>query len=410
MSLERALLRWPAGAGSTPLSRRRCLGLALVASAAAAGCAVRPTTAARDAARAAVATLLHDAAFAPPVEQPDRAAVLRPSADMEAFARRALGGSRQREARPALLQALFERDLKLVYDAGRTRDAAGTFAERAGNCLSLVLMTASLARLMDVPTTFQTVVVDDAATREGDYVVLSGHVNLVLGKRVQARTIRDEPDVVIDFLPAQQVAGYRALPLEEHQVLSLYMSNRAAEALVAGDTNAAYWWAREGLDLDPIATGVMNTLGVVYSRAGRPDAAEAAWRRALELAPRSTSVLANLVQHLRQQGRHAERAPLEARLAELQPVPPLHWYRLGRAAFDRGDYDSARGLFLRELGLQPEQAEVHFWLAATHARLGRAEHAVQDLTRAVVHSTSPAQKQLYAGKLARLRGLLTEIR
>ena len=36
--------------------------------------------------------------------------------------------------------------LKLEYDAARTKNAAATFASRTGNCLSLVIMTAAFAK------------------------------------------------------------------------------------------------------------------------------------------------------------------------------------------------------------------------------------------------------------------------
>lgn len=399
-----------ADAAPAPASRRTCLAWALALAAAAGGCASGHQGHTLDQARQAALALLQDGLFPRPSSLPDANAVLRPSEAMRAYAERALSRTRDRDPRAALLHALATSELRLEYDSGRTRDAAETFAERSGNCLSLVLMTASLAKLLDLPVTYQAVVMDEAATREGDYLFLSSHVNLLLGPRALSRQTWDDRTLVVDFLPPQQVAHYRTLALEQAQVVAMYMNNRAAEVLAAGDVRAAYWWVREGLHSDPLSSSVLNTLGVVYSRAGHARPAEQAWRRALELAPDSTSVLANLVQQLRSQGRQAESAPLEARLAQLQPVPPLHWFKLGRAAYERGEYETARTLFLRELRRQPYQAEVHFWLAATHAQLGQAERAARDLAQAVSHSTTLAQQQLYAGKLARLRGQLPELR
>jgi Tfp pilus assembly protein PilF len=374
-----------------------------------AGCAHRRSEEALERARVATQGLLRDALFARPSQMPDPEAVMRPSAEMREYAERSL--RRHREPRAALIDALFHSSgLKLYYDAERTRDAANTFAERAGNCMSLVLMTASFARMLELPVTFQTVVVDEAATRSGDYVFLSGHVNIVLGQKMVHRGVDYAANLVVDFLPTELVAGYRTQTLTEAQLLSMYMNNRAAEALAQAKVPDAYWWAREAVQLDPAASGAANTLGVVYSRSGHADLAEAAWRHALDLAPDSTSVLANLVQQLQRLGREREAAPLAGRLAHLQPVPPLHWLRLGREAYERGDYAQARVFFLRELRRQPQQAEVHFWLGLTHAKLGQAERAASDLAQAVTHSTTSSQQQIYAGKLARLREALPALR
>jgi len=46
-----------------------------------------------------------------------------------------------------LMDALRQHtQLKLEYDAARTKNAAATFESRTGNCLSLVIMTAALAK------------------------------------------------------------------------------------------------------------------------------------------------------------------------------------------------------------------------------------------------------------------------
>ena len=46
-----------------------------------------------------------------------------------------------------LVEALQKHtQLKLEYDAARTKDAVATFANRNGNCLSLVIMTAAFAK------------------------------------------------------------------------------------------------------------------------------------------------------------------------------------------------------------------------------------------------------------------------
>ena len=125
--------------------------------------------------------LLQDTLFAPPAEQPDPDAVFNLSPAMRDYAERELRGiTRQINPRSALIDALYRSRLRLRYDASSTRNAAQAFAAQSGNCLSLVIMTASFARHLGMPVSFQAVQTDDFYSRSGDLYLASGHVNLVL--------------------------------------------------------------------------------------------------------------------------------------------------------------------------------------------------------------------------------------
>ena len=118
--------------------------------------------------------------------------------------------------------------------ASEREAAAQTFGERAGNCLSLVIMTAAFARLMGLPFQFQSVYVDDAVNRRDDFLFFIGHVNLTLAPRQSILKHRDVPNLMtVDFLPPQETQGLRIRVLSEQTIVAMYMNNRAAEALGA---------------------------------------------------------------------------------------------------------------------------------------------------------------------------------
>ena len=153
----------------------------------------------------------------------------------------------------------------------------------------------------------------------------------------------------------------------------------------------------------PAFTSAVNTLGVIYSRAGQPAAAEEAFRHTLLSEPRNVATLSNLVQLLQRQDRQAEADTLALRLEQLQPVAPFRNFNLGRAAMAAGDFAQARDLFLRELRLQPYQDEVHFWAAQAYWQLGRPRDAMRHLSRALDNSSSPDSHDRYAAKLEAVR-------
>lgn len=316
----------PARFFQAPAWRRvaRC-GVLLAAAAAChglAGCATGGTS------TAAVATTLAeppwaDALFAPPVSLPPVAEALAISPAMRAYVQqlRAAQPGSQPSAR-SLVDALSARgDLRLEYETQTTRSAAQAFADRAGNCLSLVLMTAAIARELDLPVSFNEALVEAQWRREGDLVLRSGHVNLSLGaapRRGGWRAVGDET-LMVDFLPGVDLRGLRTRVIDEERVLAMYLNNRAAETLAAGDPHAAYWWARAALRQDGGYLAARNTLGVVYQRAGQVALAGQVFEQLLAQQPDEVTALGNLALVRQAQGRTHEAALLRARRDMLDP-------------------------------------------------------------------------------------------
>ena len=117
------------------------------------------------------------------------------------------GAKKGADARQTLFNALYRRDqLKLEYDSVITRTASETFAARSGNCLSLAIMTAALARELNFAVQFQLVDVGEVWSRAGSLYFSSNHVNLVLDrKRIDTSNgyaLNVEQPLVVDFIPA----------------------------------------------------------------------------------------------------------------------------------------------------------------------------------------------------------------
>jgi tetratricopeptide (TPR) repeat protein len=378
----------------------RLAGCLAVLALALGGCAVAPLPAEPE-------TLLLDHLFKPPVQRPDSSTVFRMSDAMRAYADRELAGVTDRpDPRRTLIEALYAKNqLRLAYDASVTFNAEQAFDARAGNCLALVIMTASFARHLGLPVNFQAVQLDDFYSRSGSLMMASGHVNLVLSQPAHrtsfGRNLQDA--LTIDFLPQDELRNQRTRPLEEETIVAMYFNNRAAELLAADRTDEAYWYGRAAVLEDRTFVSAVNTLGVIYTRSGHPRQAEAAFRQVLAAEPDSTSALSNLVQLMRADGRVAEAQPLAARLERLQPVPPFQKYYEGRSAMAAGQYRQARDLFEAELRLQPYQEEVHFWAAQAWLRLGNVDVAARHLSRAAEFSTSRSGHDRYAAKLDHLR-------
>jgi Flp pilus assembly protein TadD len=347
----------------------------------------------------------HDEAFAAPAQPVRGDDVFALSDEMRHWLRtRGAEAMRRKGPQKGLLDALYAADgLRLRYDASHTRNAAEAFAARSGNCLSLVIMTAALARELGLQVEFHSAYADEVWSRSGDLVFRSGHVNVTLGRHLidigHGRS-SDRTRWTIDFLPPEEISGLRTQPIDEADVLAMYFNNRAAELLARGAADEAYWWAREALRTRPGSAGARNTLGVIYLRQGLDASAEALFRAVLAREPRHTSALHNLALAVARQGRGEEARLLRARLAQLEPEPPYHFFDLGQAALRSGDVAAARDYFAKEVARAGHLAEFHHWLGVAHFRLGDIEAARRQLELARSLSATPNERALYAAKLA----------
>jgi tetratricopeptide (TPR) repeat protein len=353
------------------------------------------------------AVFFHDGLFAAPAERIDASDVFALSEAMKHYVHFDIAHELRIEGRArGLIIALYRHDrLMLDYDSATTRNAAQAFDARKGNCLSLLIMTAAFAKELGLQVNYQAVATEETWSRSDDLLFLNTHVNLTLAKRVIDYAPGHDPDLVVgvDFLPSERLMAPRTRSISEDTVVAMYMNNRAAEALASGQIDEAYWWTRAAIAQAPDFLAPYNTLAVVYLRHGYPQAAEEVLSSVVQRDPQDRKVMSNLLVALDKLGRTEEASALREKLARMEPYPPYHFFWLGTAAMERGDFQAAKSLFEREVRRADYCSEFHFWLGLANLRLGDLEGAQKQLAIALENSTTTTDHDLYAGQLARLR-------
>ena len=368
-----------------------------------AGCAATPSA-------PAPPQLFSDASFAAPTEPIGAADLFTLTPAMRQY----LAGEsfrasvRSKGIERGLVDALYQKSqLKLEYDAARTRTAAETFEARTGNCLSLVIMTAAFARELDLNVNFQSVVVDETWRRSAGMYLASSHVNLTLGaRRGNVMSSALEPIYTVDFLPSADADRLITFPLDQNAIVAMYMNNRAVESLVQGKVDNAYWWARAAVKQNPAFVVAYNTLAVIYQRHGDKELAEKTFRTALQREPENVVVMRNLAPLLKEIGKTAEAQQLLDRAGAIEPNPPFHYFSLGMKAMERRDFKTAQAMFAREVKRAPYHDEFHFWLGIASLRLGQASRARGEIELALENSSTGDNRALYSAKLEHLRAQL----
>jgi Flp pilus assembly protein TadD len=347
--------------------------------------------------------MFDDSGFARPSESTDRAPVFAFSPAMEHFFQEQIVPQvRIHGPQQGLVHALYSAQrVRLSYDGAFTRNAAEAFDARAGNCLSLVIMTASFAKRLGLEVRYQRVESEGIWARDGQLVQIVGHVNVALGRPDSPlhRTQSPRDWVTIDFLPIDDAERQRVRHIDEARVVAMYMNNKSVEALARGNRADAYWWSRASIEQDLRFTSAYITLAVVLQQHGLFEKALGALRYALGLEPHNTQALSNLVGNLRGQGREGEAQEAARLLARLEPTTPMASFKTGLRALKTGDFSAAKSALKTALRGAPDDHEFHFLLAVACQGLGDLDEAKKHLQEAQTLSPNGVRRAVYASKL-----------
>jgi tetratricopeptide (TPR) repeat protein len=274
-----------------------------------------------------------------------------------------------------LLWALEGPDgLGLQYESGYTGTAEEVFSSRQYNCLSFSHLYLALAREIGVDAQYYGVERSRRFRREGDVILVSGHVTVGfgIGKNQRILQFAVRPD-----------ADYRsAKPLSDLTALGLYYSNRGAEMIQSGHVQSAAEWLETATRLAPHLPGIWVNLGVARRRLGDLEGAEHAYLKALEVGERFFPAYRNLAALYRVRGQEEMRAKMFGLLGGKGNRNPYTWLALGDHSLEQGRFEEAGTYYRRALNLTSDQTEPMAALGLLALAKGRRDEARAWLVKA----------------------------
>jgi Flp pilus assembly protein TadD len=305
------------------------------------------------------------------------------------------GGGEPHTRLQGLVRALLDGPLQLEYDRNALGTAEQAFDSRRANCLAFTNLFVALARALGLEVYFLEIDDIERFAREGDLVVISGHVTAAYGPPQQR--------VILDFTPDQPLNYRHMRELSDLTAVALYYSNRGAHHLRDGNAPAAVEWLETAVRLDPELAGGWINLGVARRRTGDLAGAEVAYARALEADPGSNSAYLNLAALLRLTGRRVEAEELMAITDRRDNRNPYNYLELGDLSLRHGRVDEAERFFRRALRLDRTSAE-------PYAALGLLSLARSDTADAQRWLKRALERDPEASRVERLARALAEVR
>lgn len=303
-----------------------------------------------------------------------------------------------------LLNYLFsKKGSSLLYQNDATLTAAETLAARQANCLSLTILSYSLAQEIGLYAEFRDIKIPEYWTQNNGYSLLNGHVNLKIvgGKNagMDGNQSFDKFNYIIDFDVENNKSHFPSRQLKRTQVISMFYNNKAAEAMVHGQYDLSYAYLKAAVAADPTAAENWNNLAVLYRQKQQYKLAEQAYILAGQLAPDQLNPKANLALLYEAIGETEKAEQLSRFVAVRRNQNPYYHIMLGNESLAAGLTDKAIQHFKRGLVLDKKSSEAMFGLAKAHLSLGMRDKATHYLQLAEQSAPSRKDKERYQDKI-----------
>lgn len=304
-----------------------------------------------------------------------------------------------------LLEQIFDsQELSLTYKSNANITARQAYHNQQANCLSLTIMAYALAKEANLNVKFQQVDVPEYWVRNGEYNLLTGHVNLLVKQdSYSGKTFIWAKDLQIDFDPFASKSSFKRTVINKSIVLAMFYNNKGAEALIEGDYNTAYKYFKEAALKAPLFSQTWGNLGILYKYIDKHDEAEQSYRYAIYLDNSNLTAMENLAILLIQDQQFEEALSIKQKLHIKRSSNPYYYALLADDAFYNGDFEQAISFYKKAIKIERKTHEFHFGLAKVYYQMNQPRLAQKSLERAIAYNRNRGSEGLYTAKLNLLR-------
>ena len=320
--------------------------------------------------------------------------VLGLSEEMKQFARDATAGYHTDTGRlKALVDALISPDgLGIMYNTDASYTAQQVFKSRQANCLSFTTLVIAMARYMGLDARFNEVEVPPVwGMQNSNTLVQYRHVNAIL-------LLRGAQTQIVDINLGDYDPSFRQQRIPDRLAVAQYYNNRAMGFLKQKRYEDALRYLAKSLTLEPGVSFLWSNLGSLYRRTGRLDAAELAYRNALDKDPGDLLAMSNAARLYRALGDIQRAEALESKVKYYRKRNPYYQYRQALTAFMAKDYSRARDYVTTAIRIYPREHRFYFLLGAIYQLTGKTDLARRNIDKAIDLATDEKQISRYRHK------------
>jgi len=306
-----------------------------------------------------------------------------------------------------IFQYLKEYEKQFRY-SDLTLPAKDSLLQSEGNCLSLAILTAALAKSADIFIDHQLVETQPMYEQKNRMILTNQHVRSVLyepystGENILDNMKFDKrrKGVIIDYFSTKNSRVRKNL--SESEFVSLFYKNKAADAIVEKHFNRAYWLVREAFSHTPNDGQAINMMALIHEKSEQKQQAEKLYKYGLRHTKNKLELLRNYYLLLKKQHRTAEAKRIKAQLDSISTPNPFDWVNLGDSAFNQQKYLEAKRYYRKAIGHAPYLHQAHFGMAKADFKLGNLKRARRSMEKAIKNTQDHGLQSFYKKELDKL--------
>jgi len=269
-----------------------------------------------------------------------------------------------------------------------TMVAKDVIDKNSGNCLSLAIVTKSLADLLGIKTRFELVETPTIFQKQDNVILNYRHVRSVL--------YSDSQFMRVDYFPSRGTRTLRRVA--DAEFYAMFYNNKAVDAILNYDYKLTIAYLNESLRLFPANAEAINMMGVLHSRLGLFDEAEKLYQFGLSYSNEIEILLKNYQSLLVRLNRTDEANAIALKLENFSNINPFSWIKLADDAYQDKDYKLAIAYYKKAVKIASYLHEPYAGIALSKYQLGKLNAASNSIIKAIANSHKEDITRRYQSK------------
>lgn len=307
----------------------------------------------------------------------------------------------RKKAIKLLTQIFSKEQISLNYSSNANLTARETYHSKTANCMSLTIMAYALAKEANLFVNFQQVDVPEYWVRNGQYNLLTGHVNLLIVPIGQPNRLLayGTDNLQIDFDPFVVKESFPRRVITKSTVLAMFYNNKGGQALVDEKYDIAYQYFKAATLADRDFSAAWGNLAVLYRLTNNLEIAEKVYRYAIDVNPDNLTALTNLALLLRSQEYYVEANEIEKKLLHKRIKNPYYHAVLADEAYYKQDYKQALAHYKKAIKLNAKIHELYIGMAKVYYQMNKLPEAERAVKKALSLNKAQTIEHQYIAKL-----------
>lgn len=295
---------------------------------------------------------------------------------------------------------------KLMYFTyeGANNTAQVALEQLRGNCMTLALVTSALAKLVNIEVGYRVIYQEPLIDYENNVFISSNHIRTYLYKAApelkKGDIVLRRPALVIDYFPeSTDLTGQDIRPARFHAML---YNNLAADALLQGDSDTAFFLSQKALEQDPSYTPAVNMTALMYHRKNAFTEATQWFDYGMKLKDNRITLLTNYRDLAIKMGNQNVLENINQQLLTNEDDNPYAWLALAIDAERNQQFSHAKHYYKKLLEKAPYLHNANLALIRLYVKDQNFIAAQRLVEQAMNYAYEPERRDVYNTKLYEL--------